>query len=50
MKGPKLRWQPMRLTCVGDVGAVMQVKSGPHCDPSAVHTKKRGIGPPPGNC
>jgi hypothetical protein len=43
-------WQPMRLWRVGDLGAVMQNKSGPHCDPSPVHTDKRGNGPPPQNC
>jgi len=43
-------WQPMALTRVGDISAVMQTKSGPHCDPSPVHINKRGNGPPPGHC
>lgn len=38
-------WRPMRLTHVGDLSAVMQKKSGPHFDPSPVHTVKRGNGP-----
>lgn len=44
------RWQPMKLTRVGDVSAVMQKKSGFHCDPSPIHVTKRGNGPPPKNC
>jgi hypothetical protein len=43
-------WQPMIVTRVGDLSAVMQTKSGPHCDPSPVHVNKRGNGPPPGHC
>jgi hypothetical protein len=43
-------WQPMIVSRVGDLSAVMQNKSGPHCDPSPVHVNKRGNGPPPGNC
>jgi len=43
-------WQPMVVTHVGNLSAVMQVKSGPHCDPSPVHVNKRGLGPPPGHC
>ena len=46
----KRRWQPMSLTRVGDVSAVMQIKSGLHCDPSPIHVTKRGNGPPPRNC
>ena len=44
------RWQPMKLTRVGDVSAVMQQKSGPQCDPSPITLRKRGLGPPPTNC
>jgi hypothetical protein len=43
-------WQPMALKRVGNLSAVMQNKSGPHCDPSPVHTDKRGNGPPAGHC
>ena len=43
-------WQPMVVTRVGDLSAVMQNKSGPHCDPSPVHVNKRGNGPPAGHC
>jgi hypothetical protein len=38
-------WEPMQLAYVGNVSAVMQKKSGPHFDPSPVHTVKRGNGP-----
>jgi len=41
----KLQWQEMRLSHVGSVADVMQKKSGPHFDPSPVHTVKRGNGP-----
>jgi hypothetical protein len=41
----KLRWQEMRVSYVGSVADVMQKKSGPHFDPSPVHTVKRGNGP-----
>lgn len=43
-------WQPMVLVRVGNLSAVMQNKSGPHCDPSPMHTDKRGNGPPVSNC
>ena len=38
-------WQPMELSYVGNVGAVMQKKSGPRNDPSPMHLTKRGNGP-----
>ena len=41
----KRTWQPMALSYVGDVAAVMQKKSGQTFDPSPVHTSKRGNGP-----
>jgi hypothetical protein len=41
----KRPWQAMRLTHVGDISAVMQMKSGPQFDPSPVHSIKRGNGP-----
>jgi hypothetical protein len=41
----KPRWQEMRVSHVGSVADVMQKKSGPHFDPSPVHTVKRGHGP-----
>lgn len=51
VKNPKpLLWQPMEFSYVGNLNAVMQNKSGPHCDPSPVHTDKRGNGPPVQNC
>ena len=43
-------WRKMTLHYVGDVAAVMQKKSGLHCDPSPIHVTKRGNGPPPRNC
>ena len=43
-------WEPMLVARVGDLSAVMQAKSGPHCDPSPVQVSKRGYGPPPGHC
>jgi hypothetical protein len=46
----KRSWQPMKLSHVGDLSLVMQAKSGPQCDPSPVHSIKRGLGPPPKNC
>jgi hypothetical protein len=42
----KAQWQDMSLTRVGNLADVMERKSGPHCDPSPVHTVKRGFGPP----
>ena len=41
----KRAWQPMALSHVGDVAAVMQKKSGPTFDPSPIHVNKRGNGP-----
>ena len=41
----KRTWQPMALSYVGDVAAVMQKKSGQTFDPSPVHLNKRGNGP-----
>jgi hypothetical protein len=49
-RSTKRRWQPMLLTRVGDVSAVMQIKTGLHCDPSPIHNTKRGNGPPDRNC
>jgi hypothetical protein len=46
----KANWEPMMLSRVGNLSAVMQNKSGPTCDPSPVHTDKRGNGPPARNC
>jgi len=45
----KLRWQEMRIDRIGSVADVMQKKSGPHFDPSPVHTVKYGHGPDNGH-
>jgi hypothetical protein len=43
--GRRRGWERMVLSHVGDVSVVMQKKSGPHFDPSPVHSIKRGNGP-----
>jgi hypothetical protein len=45
IKQTQAQWQSMRLSHVGNLADVMEKKSGPHCDPSPVHTVKRGNGP-----
>lgn len=38
-----LHWLPMEMSYVGNVGAVMQRKSGPRQDSAFFDTTKRGV-------